>query len=444
VIVYSKSVQNTYGFAGQLTWLTSPVSGHNQLTVGAALDRGNVTFTQNTQFGYVNPDYSITGVPAWQDDSRVNLYGVTPNWSLFAADTFSFGRVWNLSLSGRFNHSRIENSDRINPGGGAGSLDGNDVFQRFNPAVGLTYNPFSYLNFYGSVTQGSRAPTSIELGCADPNDPCSLPNALAGDPPLKKVVTTTWEAGIRGKLEQNLSWTLGAFRGENRNDILFVASQQTGSGYFQNFAKTRRDGFQANVDGHFRRVDGGIDYTFLSATYQSTEALDGTANNSSDLALAGYPGLGGIITVHPGNRIPLVPQGTGKAFADYRVTSKLVFNASLIANSSAYARGNENNAYRPDGKYYLGPGYSAGYAIVNIAAHYDVTRRIQLRGQVDNLFDRHYASAAQLGITGFTSQGTFIARPYPAYASGDYPLQSATFYAPGAPRRAWVELRAKF
>ena len=48
---------------------------------------------------------------------------------------------------------------------------------------------------------------------------------------------------------------------------------------------------------------------------------------------------------------------------------------------------------------------------------------------------RHFAI---LGTTGLTSQGTFIARPFPA-VSGNYPLVHATFYAPGAPIGAWGE-----
>jgi hypothetical protein len=35
---------------------------------------------------------------------------------------------------------------------------------------------------------------------------------------------------------------------------------------------------------------------------------------------------------------------------------------------------------------------------------------------------------AQLANTGFSSQGAFIARPFPAYANGDHPLQSVTFF----------------
>ena len=124
---------------------------HNQLTAGAAFDRGTVDFTQNTQFGYLNPDRTITGVNAWQDgstngngtpvDSRVNLHGATPNWSLFATDTLSLGKAWNVTLSGRYNRSTIDNTDRINPIAGPGSLNGDYVFGRFNPSIGVTYNP---------------------------------------------------------------------------------------------------------------------------------------------------------------------------------------------------------------------------------------------------------------------------------------------------------------
>ena len=457
VTIHSKEVQDDFGFSGQITWITKPGGHRNQFTAGAVYDRGNVNYTQNTQYGYLLPDRAIVGVPAMQDgsaadgvDSRVSLHGVTPNESVYLSDTFSPAANWNVTVSGRYTRTTIHNNDYLNPIAGPGSLDGNYVYGRFNPSIGVTYNPFRMLNAYANFSQSNRAPTSIELGCADPNNPCSLPNALSSDPPLSQVVTTTWEAGLRGKLleQYRVDWSLGAFRAENRNDILFVASQQTGTGYFQNFAKTLREGVQASLDGHLRRVTVGLDYTFLSATYQSTETLDGTANNTSDIAQSGYPGVGGVITVHPGNRIPLIPKQTGKAFVDIQATSKFVLNLGLVANSSAYARGNENNAYQADGVYYLGPGVSPGYGIVNFAAHYDLTRHLQLAVQVDNVFDHHYYTAAQIENTPFTSKSTLIFQPFPAYASGpqagSYPLQSATFFTPGAPRRAWVELKVKF
>ena len=358
----------------------------------------------------------------------------------------------NVTVSGRYNYDRVNNLDLLNPIAGPGSLTGNYTFQRFNPAVGITWSPIASVNAYARFAQGSRAPTSIELGCADPNAPCSLPNSLSSDPPLQQVVTDTWELGLRGKPEisgfRNLSWNVGAYRYENHNDILFIAAPEIGTGYFQNFAKTQREGFDADLDGRVGPVSWGLDWTFLSATYQSVETLDGSANNTNDIALEGYPGLDGTITVHPGNRIPLIPKQTGKAYAIWQATRRLTFEMNQVVASSSYARGNENNAYTADGVYYLGPGVSPGYAITNFRAHYDLTRHFQLALQIDNLFNREYYTAAWLSNTVLTGQGAFQSLPFPAYADGPYsgnaPSQSVTFLAPGAPRRAWVELNVKF
>jgi len=54
----------------------------------------------------------------------------------------------------------------------------------------------------------------------------------------------------------------------------------------------------------------------------------------------------------------------------------------------------------------------------------------------------------QIENTPFTPTGALIFQPFPAYTSAPqartYPNENATFFAPGAPRRAWVELKARF
>ncbi len=186
VNIYSKEVQNEGGLSGQFTWITAPKIGRNQFAAGGTVDRGYVTFTQNTGYAYVNPNYTLTSVPAWQDGStsangspvasQVNLHGITPNWSVYFSDTLTLAKKVNVTVSGRYNQFYVDNFDRINPVAGPGSLDGNYLFQRFNPSIGITYSPFSSVNAYARYSQGSRAPTSIELGCADPANPCSLPS----------------------------------------------------------------------------------------------------------------------------------------------------------------------------------------------------------------------------------------------------------------------------
>jgi outer membrane receptor protein involved in Fe transport len=451
------SGQSNYGLSGQLTWFSSPRGQHNQLTLGAAWDGNTVNFSQSTQLGYLNPDRSVTPVNAFGDgvsggnvdgepfDTRVDLRGLIHTGSVFGTDTLSIGNAWSFTLSGRYNRTSVENLDHIAPGGGPGSLDSSNVFARFNPAAGVTFSPWGGrdLNFYSSYGEGNRAPTSIELGCADPNQPCKLPNAMAGDPPLDQVVTRTWEFGARGGQEGRFTWNIGGFVASNRNDILFVASNQTGFGYFKNFGRTRRAGLELRVNSRIGRVTFGGGYTFLEATYQSAETVDGSSNSSNDLALAGVPGLEGTIDIAPGDRIPLVPQHMAKAFVGIRASSKVSVDVGLTAFSRALARGNENGLHVPDGTFYLGPGSTPAYAIVGLGARYQVTPWVQLFCNVDNLFNGRYYTVAQLGPIGFTATGDFIARPFAAVA-GDFPVQHATFYAPGAPIGVWAGMRFRF
>lgn len=450
------SQQHNAGFNAQIAHVMTRGQMRNQFTAGGSWDRSSTAFQSTSQLGYLNPDRTITPVQSFADgvtggdedgepyDTRVNLNGIQHTGSFYFSDTFSPSRMWNITVSGRYNRTSIHNYDQIRPGGGEGSLDGKHVFERFNPAVGVTFNPTSMFNVYGRYSEANRAPTSIELGCADPDTPCKLPNAMAGDPPLKQVVAKTWEAGYRGQIEGKARWSAGWFRAENRDDIMFVGAPQNGFGYFKNFGKTRRQGLELDLDTDvFKRVNLGFGYTFLDATYQSPEEVNGSGNSTNEEALEGNKGLEANIQIQPGNRIPLLPRHMGKAFADIQVTKKISATLGMMAFSSSYARGNENNEHAADGVYYLGPGKSGGYAIFNLGARYQWNRRLQLFAQINNLFDRRYYSGAQLGPTGFTSTGNFVARPLPA-EDGEFPVVQSTFYAPGAPRIVWGGVRIHF
>ena len=361
-------------------------------------------------------------------------------WSVYASDSITLNQDLTLTVSGRYNRSTVRNRDAITPGGGSGSLDGDHRFSRFNPAIGLAYAPAAGIGAYLGYNEGSRTPTAIELGCADPENPCRLPNAMAGDPPLKQVVTKTWEAGVRGKLASVARWSAGVFRAENHDDILFVADNQAGFGYFKNFGKTRHQGVELALDGKAGALDFGVNYTWLQATYQSRELVNGSANSSSD---AQAPGLEGNIVITPGNRIPLTPSHIFKAHVDVQGGLDWTVGLAMTAVSSAYARGNENNQHQAGGPAYLGSGKSGGYAVVELNGKYQLTPRLSIFAQVNNLLDRKYATAAQLGATGFDASGNFSARPLPA-VNGAYPMVNATFYAAGAPRSVNAGLRYVF
>jgi outer membrane receptor protein involved in Fe transport len=441
--------QHNYGVSGQATWLGS----HNRITAGAAWDRSSMTFEQGSQFGYLNADrLTLTLIPAFADgtttdngvpvDTRVNLRGTVRTYSLYATDTITIGKSLALTFSGRYNRTPIDNVDRLPPplvAGSRGSLNGQYEFQRFNPAAGLTYSPTRFASLYFSYSEASRAPTAIELGCADPTEPCNLPNALVSDPPLKQVVTRTFEAGVRGSFENNFHWNVGWFRGVNHNDLLFVASPQTGFGYFTNFGQTRRQGAEANISGRVGKFNLGGNYTFLGATYQSPEIIDGLSNSSND---AGQ-GIDGNIAIQPGDQIPQVPRNILKAFAEYQPTAKISVALDFQAVGRSFASGYENNQDQPYGIYYLGPGFSPGYGVVNVGAHYQVQKRVQLFVQIDNLLNHRYYTAATLGPSPYDNSLNFVGQPFPA-VGGNFPIRTTTFFAPGAPIGAWGGIRFKF
>ena len=456
----SATQQTQVGLSAQMSGQQRLAGLAHRWVAGAALDISRVHFTQGSELGYLNPDHTITGVGAFGDgvsggevaglpyDTRVDLSARTRSWSLLASDSVTLAPGAHLTLAGRYNRSTVANRDAITPGGGSGSLDGDHVFARFNPALGLSFAASPALTLYAGANQGSRAPSAVELGCADPDKPCKLPNAMAGDPPLRAVVTTTLEAGLRGRGAGGLAWNVGLFRADNRDDILFVADNAAGYGYFKNFGATRRQGLEAGLQSTLAGARIGAHYTWLDATFRSQELLGGASNSSNDAAQAGFPGVDGNILVRAGQRIPLLPRHLLKLFAEVPLGAGLTLSADMTAVAQSSARGNENGQHQPDGLHYLGGAASPGYAVQNLGAEWQPAspawRGLTLFAQVNNLLNRRYSTAAQLGATAFDAQGNFVARPFVADANGARPLVHSSFLAAGAPRAVQVGLRWRF
>ena len=452
------TTQSQQGVAAQLNWVGQAGGMLHRAMLGAALDASRVRFDQGSALGYLNPDRSVTAVGVQVDgheladdgspfDNRVALSARSTTASVFASDTLALSPASHLSLAARYNRVSVHNRDLIQPGGGgsgSGSLDGDHVFARLNPAIGLTHAASPGLTAYAGWSQGSRAPSAIELGCADPASPCKLPNAFAGDPPLRQVRVNSVEAGLRGRIGTESGWNVGLFRADSSDDILFVADAQNGFGYFKNFGHTRRQGLEAGLRADWGFASFSANLTLLDATYQSAETLNGAANSGNDSALAGRPGQDGNISIRPGNRIPLIPRQILKLGAGLPLAGGWALNLDLSAVGSSLARGNENNLHRPDGVYYLGPGRSPGYALVNLGLDWQATPAFSAFVQVANLADRRYSSAAQLGVTALDAQGRYLAQPLPQAGNGVYPLVRSTFFAPGAPRLLSLGLKWRF
>ena len=410
--------QDGYGGAFQLT-LLNDLSGHkNQFTAGASADFGRTDFTSDSLEATVIGHETVTDA-SLTPNGTVRLNTKNDYYGLYATDTFSFTDQWHMTLSGRYNVAKIKLAGFSDDNAGTiGDLNGNHRYSRFNPAIGFNYNPNNNLGFYGGYNEGMRAATPVELSCADPATPCQLPNSFAADPDLKKVVAKTWEGGVRGKLDKNVSWNAGAYTTQNDDDIQFIASGIVPTqGFFQNVGKTRRQGLELGLNGKFDALTLAANYGFVDATYESDFVVGSPANSVAIASGAND------IQVSKGNHIPGIARHTLKLRAAYDVTSAWNVGTNVVMTSGQFARGDENNQ-DINGKV-------PGYAVFNLDTHYRFNANWSLFGKVNNLFDKDYATFGVLGGNIFNLDG------------GGNPT-AEQFRSPAAPRAAWVGVTYEF
>ena len=360
-------------------------------------------------------------------ETEVNLGGRARTMSLFATDTLSLSQSWHLTASSRYNHTQVTNRDHITATGSSASLSGDHHFSRVNPSLGITYTPNDQLSVFGSYSESSRAPTSIELGCANPAVPCKLPNAMAGDPPLNQVVAKTYETGLRGKLTETFKWNTSIYRTMNHDDIHFIQSSTIGSlGYFDNVGRTKRQGFDLGLTGVIDKLFLRAGYSFVSAKYDSDLTLINEVNST-----AGEDD--GEFQVRKGNYLAGIPKHQFKLRAQYEVLPKWTVGTNVVYYSDQFVHGNDNNSHVSGA---LTPGKLSGYTVVNLDTQVDVGQGWKVFAKAINIFDKDYYSAGRFGETYFSSSGS--------WNGTDAGERSLTSVVPGAPRAGWIGVRYEF
>jgi outer membrane receptor protein involved in Fe transport len=408
-----KSMVGTHSYGGslQLTLLGKLGGMQNQFIAGVAADFANSHYTESTQDAAFTASRAAIGIGDYA--AQVNAKTRDANLAAYLQDTLSLTKQWSVTLSGRYNWAKATIGDES---GAQPKLDGSHVFSRLNPAIGITWNPTPTFTAYATYNEGMRTPTAIELACADPTAPCSLPNDFVSDPALAPVISKTIEAGVRGRIGRTTTWSAAVYRTTLYDDIAFVSAPSAAQGFFENVGKTRRQGIE--LSGHTKLGKLGVtaSYSFIDATYRSSWSASSPSNSTADAS--------GNIAVHSGNHLPGIPANTVKLRLDYAATSKWTIGSNMTYRSGVYAQGDENNQ-DANGKI-------AGYVLFDLDTSYRLTRRLRVFATVTNVFNKRYASYGVLGRNFFNGPNhTF---------DGVAPV-SEQFVGPGAPRGAWLGLR---
>jgi iron complex outermembrane recepter protein len=377
-------------------------SRDNTLTVGASLDYGWTRFNGNSQLGTFfndnNTSFPIVPYPYLIDEPGSFLAPVSVNANntyggLYALDTFNATDRLTLTGGGRFNFAGI------NLEGASGSLlNGYSSFYHVNPTVGFTYKITPDINFYAGYAMTNRAPTPLELGCADPVHPCIIDNFLVSDPKLQQVVGQTFELGFRGLNNfgawGKLQWSAGLFRTTLANDILPQQSEVTGYGYYANVGTTLRQGAELSAQWTGDRWSAYANYTYIDAIYLTTFLEPSPFNPLAD--------ANGFIPITNGSPISGIPKNTMKAGVDYSVTDKWKVGADMVAASGQVLIGNENGALPQ----------APGYAVFGLHTSYQIGKQVQVYGLIQNLFDQRFYTGGALFDTGnLPSSAPYLTNP---------------------------------
>jgi len=374
----------------------------NRFTIGASLDHSWTNFTSSSTLGIINPDLSITtygSIPGLGQVIHtlgnlgfvpVDLDAQNTYYGLYLTDTFDITSQLSVTAGARLNVAQLHMTDLT---GAAPDLNNDLTYARINPLAGLTYKVLPGLTLYGSYAESNRAPTPLELGCANPSKPCLIESALVSDPPLRQVVSRTYEAGLRGSVPLEggkLDWKAGAYRTDVTDDIITTASDIQGRGVFQNVPATRRQGVEAGAQYTAPRWTIYANYSFIDATYRFSGAIASPNNPMAD--------ADGNIFVTPGDKIPAIPTHQFKAGGEVSVTDVWKLGVDVAVVGSQYFVGDDanQNAKVP------------AYWVTNLHTSYQVTKEIQVFALITNLFNqRYYTYGTYFELDGVAKAASF-------------------------------------
>jgi outer membrane receptor protein involved in Fe transport len=402
-------------------------SGAHQWQVGATADTAQVGYKQFERPGFFTDDRGV--IPG--EDPRelsVDVDGETTTYGIYATDTVQVAPRTHVTATARYNRSKVTNQLTTRD-------DDTDVledkpresftYESVNPALGVAHRLFdapTAPTVFANIARNTRAPTVIELGCADPEEPCRLPAGLQADPYLDQVKSTTAEIGLRWPIAPGARFSIALYRTENKDDILFRSINVSGQlGYFDNFKKTRNQGVDTELAFTLGPVDVGIGYSYLDATYEADGVLRQGERN---------------VQIERGTRIAGLPRHTLKLAADWRIAHGWTVGADLLAVDERGVSGNEDGLLEDpeDGEEAEARKLKVpGYGLLNLRTSWKPAKTWELYASVNNVFDKRYETFGALAETLFSADGRYTGEE-----------RDALFVAPGAERNFMVGLRYRF
>lgn len=283
------------------------------------------------------------------------------NTGVFVLQDIEFSPKLRLNLGARYDFINIKAQDRFF---GNGDDSGDQLFQAFNPSVGLVYNVAPMANIYANFSTSFETPTLSELS--------ANPTGTGGfNAELKPQQATSYELGIKGLMPTKFHYTLALFHIRVQNELLpFELAAFPQRTFYNNAGASTRQGIETSLK--YTPVAGLLveaNYTF---SYFVFEAF---AEGNEDYA---------------GKQLPGIPQHMAYLGARYVHTKGAYVALNARINGGIFAN-NDNSVLDP------------GYQLVNVRMGWKKAWKnwgIEPFAGINNLFNMKYTSNLRINAFG--------------------------------------------
>jgi iron complex outermembrane receptor protein len=276
---------------------------------------------------------------------------------LFAQADLGVTEALDLSAGVRFDRVRFEIDDDL-------TADGDDSgarrFDETSGSLGALYALSPDHRLYANVSTAFETPTFTEF--ADPDGTGGFNPAIEPQQALNR------EIGARGRLGRGLRYQIALFRVDVDDEI--VSFERNGRDFFENAARTRRDGLELGLDWiATERITVAAAWTW--SDYRFERFVDREGNDFS------------------GNRLPGLPEHKLFIEADWRAADGRYARAGLRYVDSVYA--DNANRVRVD-----------DYATLDLRAGRvwsAAGRRVEAWFGIDNVTDTEHVANVRVNAT---------------------------------------------
>jgi catecholate siderophore receptor len=389
----------------------------HDVVVGVSFSKEDFDLDSGTTFR--NPDGSTTGItyPIQNFDNPYNIWtgpqnyfrtgrteGSLNNQAAYVFDTLKFGQQWLLNLGARYEHNE---GDTVNyTVNAAGAVTGiapgypaRNEDDLFSYRAGLVYKPVDNASVYLSYAN-SKTPSKASV-----NGSCSpaIPNANPNLPPSANNCNVDPETAVNIELgtkwdliDQRLALTAALFRNERQNYKVASADPLQPEQVLD--GKARVDGVALGVAGNITREWSVFaNYTFLDSEVLQSVADEATAD----------PVKGRELTQTPRHSASL---WTTYALGDWTFGYGATYQGEFYPNNATAAAYLKTDAYW----------------VHRAMVSYQLTSRIGLQLNVNNLFEEEYYTGIRNNLTitnGVVTAGNGWANP----GEGRSAVLTATF-----------------